>query len=142
MIVHAKTPEQSDQLVRYLAGKIGEEPQALIGSSPFHIMASVRDGKLLGAVLFLNYRRHSMEFHLCGGPGWVTRSEIRELFSYPFEFVGCLRLWCLIRRNNKTARKGAERLGFKVKCVLDDEFGDGKDAVLYSMKRSECRWLR
>lgn len=142
MIVHPRTPEQRDQLVRYLAARIGEEPAALVGSSPFHIMASVRGDALLGAVLFLNYRRQSMEFHLCGGPGWVTRSEIRELFEYPFNIAGCLRLWCLIRRNNKAARKGAERLGFRVLGVAHNEFGERKDGILYEMCRKDCKWLR
>jgi RimJ/RimL family protein N-acetyltransferase len=142
MIVHARTPEQEAGLLAYMAHRLGEEPKALVGDMPFHIMASVRDNRILGAVMFLNFRRQSIEFHLCGSPGWLTRGEIGELFAYPFVYLNCARLWCLIRRNNKPARRGVERLGFRVLGVADDEFGNGKDGILYTMRRADCKWLK
>ena len=142
MILAAQNPSERQSLLRYLAQQIGEEPRALVGDMPYCAFASVRDERLLGVVVFLNYRRQSMEFHLTGAPGWVTRAEIRQLFTYAFDVLGVLRLWCMIRRNNKQARKGAERLGFKVLGVADDEFGEGKDGIVYSMKRSDCRWIK
>jgi hypothetical protein len=141
LIHHARTPEQKEYLVRYLAAKIGMEPQDLVGQMPFHMMASVVDDRLMGAVLVTNYRRQSVECHLAGEPGWVTRKDLRDLFSYPFVTLGCSRLWCVVARNNKRARKFTERCGFNVKAVLDDEFGQGKDGIFYSMNRSDCKWL-
>jgi RimJ/RimL family protein N-acetyltransferase len=56
--------------------------------------------------------------------------------------LNCLRLWCMVRRNNKPARRGAERLGFKILGVAEDEFGEGKDGVIYTMSRANCKWIK
>ena len=141
MICAAVGPEQKAALLTYLAARIGEKPEDLVGAMPFAILGSVRGNRLVGAIVFLNYRRQSMEFHLAGAPGWVTRAEVKQLFRYAFIEAKCLRLWCLIKRNNKTARQGAERLGFKLLGVARDEFGEGRDGIIYSMRRRDCRWL-
>jgi RimJ/RimL family protein N-acetyltransferase len=142
VIVFASTPHQRASLLAYLSRQIGELPQDLVGDMPFQIFGAVKNDRLAGAIIFLNYRRQSMEFHLCGSPGWLTRSDVVALFAYPFVHAGCLRLWCLIRRTNKKARKGVERLGFKVMGVADDEFGEGRDGIVYSMTRADCRWIK
>jgi RimJ/RimL family protein N-acetyltransferase len=142
MILAAQNQDERRSLLTYLSQRIGETPQNLVGDMPYAAMGIIRDNRILGAIVFLNYRRESVEFHLCGSPGWLTRGEIKALFSYPFITLKCLRLWCLIRRNNKQARRGAERLGFKVLGVADDEFGPGKDGIIYSMSRANCRWIK
>lgn len=142
MIVHARTSEQEAQLAAYIARAIGMEPSKLVGDMPYHALASIRDDKLMGVVLFTSFREQSIEAHVCGKPGWVTRSDLAEMFAYPFEYLGVLRIWSVIARNNKPARSFIERLGFKVKCVLDDEFGESRDGILYAMKRRDCKWLR
>jgi L-amino acid N-acyltransferase YncA len=142
MIVHARTPEQEEQLAVCIARAIGVEPKKLVGDMPYHALASVRADKLMGVVLFTSFREQSIEAHVCGKPGWVTRADLREMFAYPFGHLGVLRIWSVIARNNKPARRFIERLGFNVKCVLDDEFGEGKDGILYAIRRKECKWLR
>ena len=142
MIRHAQTPEQREKMLAYLASKLGYSPSELAGEMSYHLMASVNNGQLGCVVMWTNYRKQSMEFHLAGGQTWVPRADIRELFAYPFVHVGCLRLWCLIARNNKIARKRTEWLGFRVLGVADDEFGEGKDGIIYSLRRADCRWLR
>ena len=142
MIIRASNPAEQKSLLTYLGDKIGETPENLTGCMPVEIFGVVKANRVVGAICFLNYRRQSIEFHLCGSPGWLGRNEIRYLFAYPFQQLGCLRLWCLIRRKNKPARVGAERLGFKVLGVAEDEFGAGKDGIIYSMKRSDCRWIK
>jgi L-amino acid N-acyltransferase YncA len=142
MIVHARTPEQEAQLATFIAQAIGMEHKKLVGDMPYHAMASIRESKLLGVVLFTSFREQSIEAHVCGKPGWVTRADLAEMFAYPFRHLGVLRVWSVIARNNKPARSFIERLGFRVKCVLDDEFGANKDGILYAMRRGECKWLQ
>ena len=142
MIVHARTPEQEAQLATFVARAIGIELKKLVGDMPYHTLASVRAEKLMGVVLFTSFREQSIEAHVCGKPGWVTRSDLADMFGYPFQHLKVLRVWSVIARNNKPARSFIERLGFRVKCVLDDEFGRGKDGILYAMRQGECRWLR
>ena len=142
MIVHATNPEQQTHLLTFIAMKVGVEPKAMVGDMPFHAMGAVRNSHLAGVAVFTNFRRHSIEVHVCGEPGWVTRADLAQLFGYPFQHLNVLRLWCLVARNNKKARRFAERLGFQVKCVADDEFGEGKDGIVFAMKRKDCKWLR
>ena len=117
------------------------DPEKLVGDMPYHAAASVRDDKLMGVALFTSFRGQSIEAHVCGKPGWVTRADLRDLFAYPFQHLDVLRVWSVIARNNKPARSFIERLGFQVKCVLDDEFGEGKDGILYAMRRKDCKWI-
>ena len=142
MIVHARTPQQQEQLVTYIGRAIGIAPKALVGDMPYHAMGSIRDGALAGVALFTNYRGQSIEAHVCGSPGWVTRADLAQLFGYPFQQLGVLRIDLCIARNNRAARRFAERLGFVVKCVADDAFGEGMDGIVYSMRKKNCRWLR
>lgn len=142
MIIHARTPEQEHQLAAVIASAIGIEPKKLIGDMPYHALASVRNDRLMGVVLFTSFREQSIEAHVCGKPGWVTRGDLAEMFRYPFEHLGVLRVWSVIARKNKPARTFIERLGFSVKAVLDDEFGPGKDGIMYALRRKECQWLR
>ena len=142
MILPAVTDADKGLLLAHLAQAIGETPKDIVGDLPFQVVGCVKANKLTAVIVFLNYRRESMEFHLTVAPGGVSIGEIRALFAYPFEQIGVLRLWCVIRRNNKPARLGAERLGFKVIGVLNDEFGPGKDGILYSMRRKDCAWLK
>lgn len=141
MIVPAMNGDERRTLVKYVADRIGETPQALVGDMHHSAIGVVHGNEIKGAIIFLNYRRQSCEFHLAGSPGWLKRGEIGRLFAFPFVDWGCLRLWCMIRRNNKQARLGALRLGFKVLGVADDEFGEGKDGIIYSMKKSDCKWI-
>src|SRR5262245_25256670 len=142
MIVAANSNEERHTLLVHLAASIGETPQSLVGAMPFAMFGIVRDNRILGAICFLNYRRESIEFPLYCSPGWLNRGEIRSLCAYPFVTLNCRRLWCLIRTKNEDARRGAERLGFKVLGTAEDEFGEGEDGVIFSMKRSDCRWIK
>ena len=142
VIVHARTPQQQAQLAAYIANAIGMAPEKLVGNMPYHAIASVRGDNLMGVALFTSFREQSIEAHVCGKPGWVTRADLAELFGYPFQYLNVLRVWSVIARNNKPARRFIERLGFQVKCVLDHEFGEGKDGILYALKRKDCKWLR
>jgi RimJ/RimL family protein N-acetyltransferase len=144
MILACDTPDEQIRLLTWMGHFIGEAPRDLVGDMPFNAMGVVRDGVLIGGIVYFNYRRASIEFHLAGPPGWaasIERADISALFAYPFETLGCRRVWCMIRRNNKAARRGAEVLGFKLLGVADDEFGRNRDGIIYSMRRRDCRWI-
>lgn len=144
MILPAITESDRAALLAYMGARIGEKPEDLVGAMPYRALAIIRDGLLLAGVVFLNFRRTSIEFHLAGDPGWAAsmpRADIEALFAYPFVELGCLRVQCTIKRNNKPARRGAEVLGFRLLGVAHDEYGPGKDGMIYSMRRRDCRWI-
>jgi len=141
MIVPARTKEERRDLVVYLAHKIGTTPARLMGEVPFEVLAATRGSTIVGAIYYTNFRTSSIEMGWAGEKGWVTRAHLREIFGYPFNQLGCLRVWGLIHRHNKESRTLAEKLGCRVVGVADDEYGVGQDAIIYSMKRDACRWI-
>lgn len=145
MIIPARTKEERRDLVIYLAHKIGTAPARLMGEVPFEVLGATRmiNGQqtIVGAIYYTNFRTTSIEMGWAGEKGWLTRAHLREIFGYPFHQLGCNRVWGLIHRHNKASRKLAEDLGCRVVGVADDEYGVGQDAIIYSMKKADCRWI-
>lgn len=141
MIIPARSPEERVLVVRYVALKVGTDPDSLVGPYPFEALGAVRDGWLIGGVLYNNWRGASIETHWAGEPGWMTRAHLRCLFAYPFLQLKCRRVTGIIRRRNKTARKIAEKLGFRLEGVARQGYEDGEDAMIYGMLKTDCRWL-
>lgn len=142
MIVPARTNEEKQFLLQFIASKIrNATPQSLVGEMPFEVAASVSSkGMILGSVLYTNYRCGSIEMTQAGTPGWLTRENLRVLFSYPFEQLGCRRVTGIVHRKNKHARQINERLGFKLEGISRHGFPDG-DACIYGLIRKDCRWI-
>jgi RimJ/RimL family protein N-acetyltransferase len=108
---------------------------------PFEVLAAVSDsGQLLGGVIFISYRRTDIETLWAGEPGWLTRGNLRSIFTYPFEQLGVRRVTGIIHRKNKQARKIAEKIGFKLEGVCRQAFNNG-DAIVYGIIKQECRWI-
>jgi hypothetical protein len=141
VIVPAVTDAQKTMLVNYLAEKVGVGVESLVGKMPFEVLAVIRGGRGLGAVLYTNYRETSIEMCWAGEPGWVTRGDLRSIFSYPFIQLGCLRASGCIKRSNSASRLFAARIGCREIGVLEDEYGPGADGILYTITRDKCRWI-
>lgn len=143
MIVHAQTQQQRSIGVMWLAPRVGETPESLVWNLPYEIQIVLNGAgdRIVGAVLWNQWRGRSIETHWAGECGWLTRGVLREVFAFPFERLGCRRITGIIRRKNRTARKTAERIGFKLEGVAREGFEDGTDAMIYGMTRSDCRWL-
>lgn len=141
MIIPAVTPAAQDMLLGYLCAKINTTLHQLIGGMPFEVMGIARNGRHMGAVLFTNYRETSIELAWAGEPGWATRSDLRDIFSYPFNQLGVLRVSGCVARGNSASRNFASRLGAREVGVLEGEYGPGKDGIMYAMTRDKCKWI-
>ncbi|WP_088347771.1 MULTISPECIES: GNAT family N-acetyltransferase [Rhodomicrobium] len=141
MIVPAVTPGEKGLLVEYLAVKLGTTANRLVGNMPYEVIAVVKAGIGVGAVLYTNYRETSIEISLAGDPGWVGRHDLKIIFSYPFIQLGVLRLNACIRRDNHASRYFAHKLGGREVGVLENEYGHGIDGILYTMTPERCRWI-
>jgi hypothetical protein len=141
MIVRAKTWEERSALVAYLASKIGITPEQMVGAMPFEIFAAIAAGKPRGAVLYINKWWRSVEMTWAGEPGWLTRSNLRDVFTYPFRDLGCLVAFGMIDASNARSIDLAERLGCRKAGVVPHMFGDGKAGFLYCMQHDSCQWL-
>jgi hypothetical protein len=141
MITAARTAAERMTLVAYMASKIGVTPAQMIGAVPFEVIGIHKGARPVGAVLYLNKRRHSIEMSWAGEPGWLTPGDVRRIWSYPFQQLGCLTVMGTINKENTKSRALAERMGCDLIGIVPHAFGEGVDGALYCMRRENCRWL-
>lgn len=103
----------------------------------------VRRGQFIGGAVFHNYLGHSIEVAIAfDRPDWSYPGTLRQLFSYPFNELGCVRMNAVISRKNKRSRRFVKGLGFKEEGIARKGFDGVDDAVIYGMLRDECKFLR
>lgn len=141
VIYPARTPEQKAFLVKYIADKLGLDPNDLVGSYRFETLGAIKSGKVIGCVLLTQFRSGDAEILCCGEPGWLTKNSLNVIFRYCFEDLQLRRLTSIVHRKHKVARKFNERIGFRMEGVKTSGMADGRDAILYGMTRSACRWI-
>ncbi len=142
MIHPAKTADERMVLIGYLASKLGIAPARLVGTMPFEIMAVTRQDQPVGAILYTNKRRHTVEMTWAGETGWLTRGVIRDMFSYPFEQLHCLTALGMVKASNWKSCELAERLGCRRVGAVPYAFGEDEDGILYAMRHDDCRWIK
>ncbi len=112
-----------------------------------HSAIGIDDGGLICGVVYSNFIQHkgkplSMEVSIVAvNRKWCTRKNLRVLFSYPFLQIGVERLQATIATDNLRAREFNVRLGFKVEGIGRRAYFDGRDCVVSSMLKNECRWI-
>lgn len=101
----------------------------------------VRDGALIAAVAYSEYRGHSIEVSMAStDPRWATRRTLKAIFSYPFVQLPCERLTAYTGESMTHVRQFLERLGFQQEGIVRRGFADD-NAVIYGMLKEECRWI-
>lgn len=73
---------------------------------------------------------------------WATRNILGGIFGYAFHYRRMNRLSAVIPAGNRNAILMAVKLGFQFEGRLRAAAVDGSDAVLLSMLKDECIWLR
>jgi RimJ/RimL family protein N-acetyltransferase len=97
---------------------------------------------LVGGVLFQAYTEESIAIHMAGfTPTWVNRDMIWAAFHYPFEQLKVARVLGQVPEGNIAAIEINIKLGFKEVARVPGVYRDGA-AVVFSMEKDECRWLR
>lgn len=134
--------EAHELLAQWVAARIDRfGPAARFGNCT--AIGILRDKRIVGAVIFSNFRGHDMEVSIATEGQWATRGLLKSLFSYPFGQCGCARISALVARSNKKSRKLCESLGFKLEGVMRKSLHGGtEDACIYGMLREECRWFQ
>jgi RimJ/RimL family protein N-acetyltransferase len=140
LIFRAEAWGDKVRLVTWLAERLKEKPDDLVGAMPFEVWAVVKNAAIQGVVLYINYRGASIEMSCAGEPGWLTRKSLRAFFHFPFVQLKCRRVTGIVHRKNKRARDVNERMGFRLEGVCKHGFENG-DAMVYGMTRAECRWI-
>lgn len=66
-------------------------------------------------------------------PMWARRDVIRELLAYPFQQLGCFKVWTATPIDNEAAIKVNLHLGFVREAVLAHQFGKNRHCVICRM---------
>lgn len=101
----------------------------------------VRDGKILGAVLFHNWQPDYGTIELSAAadsPRWLSRKTINEVFRLCFEQFDCQQVYSRMAADNIRAAKIYDFLGFK-RITLPNMRGAGRDEFLMLLTRQEWR---
>lgn len=101
----------------------------------------VRDGELIGGVVYNDWNGASVCMHCAGGNGWLTRTLLWYAFDYPFNQLKVKRATALIGEGNTPARTLNEQLGFRYETRIRDAHPTG-DMIVMEMRREWCRWLK
>lgn len=105
-------------------------------------IARVKDGHLLGGVIFQQYTGSSIELHMAAmDSSWLSRDYIWAVFAYPFLQLKCRKVFARIKETNERTLAIARRIGFKLEAKLDDAYPDGA-LMLLSLRPEDCRWLQ
>lgn len=133
---------QREVVAKWLLDRIRDNVNV---NSDFNAIGVVRDGGLIGAVLYHCYRRSDavadLEIVIAGEPGWLSRDRLNKFFHYPYVDLGCTRTTVVVSKKNRRARKLAERLGYRLEGQIRKAMQDGADAMVYGMLKQECRWI-
>jgi hypothetical protein len=89
---------------------------------------------------FDGYNGASLQMHVAGEQGWLTRDLIWATFDYAFNVCNVNMIMGLIPSGNSDAIRFNTKLGFKTELVLDGAHPDGS-LWLMTMRRRECRFL-
>lgn len=122
--------------------RIAREAGAVYNPLADRVIARVEDDELVGGVLYQAFTGASIGIHMAGfNPHWANRDMIWAAFHYPFQQLGCQRMFGQVPETNAAALEINTKLGFKEVARIAGMYDDGA-AVIFCMEKQDCRWLK
>jgi RimJ/RimL family protein N-acetyltransferase len=107
----------------------------------------MEDDEPIGGVIFHDYRvipnGYEMQMTIAGNrPNWLNKRTIKLAMEIVFNHFKCTRLVVACHSKNLASKQLIEKFGFVQEgCLRERMGGPGEDVLLYSLLRSECKWL-
>ena len=96
----------------------------------------------VAGVVMANYRDTDVELSVATETPLAWRPHVlRAIFKYIFIQLGCVRCTATTTKANKRARAFNESLGFRLEGNIRLGYDGQRDALVYGLLRSECRYL-
>lgn len=109
---------------------------------PHAAIGAARDGHIRAAAFFSGYQERNIELSVVvEDASVITRSLLRELFTYCFVTADCRRVTAKTRSRNRRAKSQLLRMGFVCEGKLK-HFYTNDDALIFGLYRENCRWIR
>ena len=100
-------------------------------------------GRIVAGAVYNNFRGHDIQLSFASeDPRWATKGNIRAVFHYPFEQLGCVRVTAITSKANRRARRLIEGVGFKMEGVHPKAWDGRQTAISYGIAKENCKWLR
>ena len=130
---------QNKRVSDWVSSKIGTAEW----SGNYSAIGAEMDGKLVGGMVVDGWVQGvRCTLHMAGeGPVWITRSILREVFTYVFYQLDCKVAIGWVSSGNAKSMRLTQHLGFKEVGRIADGCSDG-DLVYFAMRKTECRWIR
>lgn len=129
----------NDAIAQWIAAHIWGDGREL--GKPYYCFGVFRGGKIVGGVAYHDWNPHYGRIEFTGAAvdkRWMTRPVIEQMFSYPFDTLGCQ---LLIGRNDASAEQPTEmqvRHGFN-QYRIPNMRGRGKDEIIVTLDAETWR---
>lgn len=100
-----------------------------------------QDRRTRGVVVFDSWTPNAAQVHMAIDTPMATKTLIEAAADYVFH-TACRKLvWMMIRETKTQAVKLARHIGFREMYRVTDGWADGRDIILFELRRDDCRWL-
>lgn len=134
---------KDDEVAAWVSKRIGG-----CDFGPCKAMGIVRDGKPLAGIVYNNFISHkgkpiSLEMSVAADTrDWLNKQILFAVFAYPFLQIGVPRVQSTTAADNTHTIDFNLRLGFTKEGYGRKAYFDGRDCLVTSMLREECKWIR
>lgn len=125
---------------RYVAEKCGVEFQFGL----YQALAILdEDGRFCAGVVVSEWRGHDCQVSCATESSAVWRPHVMAgVFDYIFNQLGCVRCTSVTKKSNKRCRDFLTGLGFQLEGRMRMAYDGVKDALVYGLLASECRYIQ
>jgi len=127
-----------------LIGKyVGEKCEAHFTPGMFQgLVVLSDDGQFTAAIVVSDFREHDCQLSCATESKFTWRPHVlRAVFEYVFNQLGCVRCTSITKITNKKARAFLEGMGFQLEGKLRLGYDGKKDALIYGLLASECKYI-
>lgn len=131
-------PGGTEALAEWVGSRIPHVGGAHFG--PCQGLAVVNGDKVLAGIIYHDYQEDHDSIQLsmaAESPMWARREVIAALLDYPFNQLGCFRLFTITPIDNKIALKVNSHIGFHREAVCHSAFGKNRHGVIMRMLRPD-----
>jgi RimJ/RimL family protein N-acetyltransferase len=131
---------QKERVGAWVAEQIGNE-------APWHCYEAIgieHENAIIGGVVIDNYIDGARCSIHCAGIGkkWLNREFLRVVFDYVFRQLGCNSVMNVVESRNADSMRFTSHVGFSEICRMVGSGDKGSDAVIFEMRKDDCRWIK
>lgn len=132
--------DKAELVAEYMTEKTG----AVFQPGLYQALAILSDaGDFVGGVIVSNFRGTDCEISCAAETPAAWRPTVMcGVFTYIFMQLGCVRCTSITTKRNRKARNFLLDLGFQLEGNIRLGYDGTKDALIYGLLASECRWIK